>query len=393
MSGGSPAAGGVPADATNIYYVAPEGNDAAAGALDDPWATVTHAVSLATPGTLIYVRGGTYLQHPPIAIKAVSGTASAPIRVWAYQGETPVLDFNNGSDSRGIAITMSYWHVKGLIVQNAAQHGITVSVGSYVTIENCTTRYNGNMGLNIADGVSYATILNCDSYGNYDVASNGENADGFGAKYTLGPGNVFRGCRAWDNADDGWDLWGSTAAVRIEDCWAFRNGMNVINDPAFAGDGNGFKLGTTSDVNAKHVVVRCVSWDNRLGNGFEDNKNAAGVTFLNCTGYRNAKANFEAADVGPHVAKNNISLLPTTADNITAQVDSSNNSWNGLSVTGADFQSLDDSVAAGPRAPDGSLPVSAFLHLTTGSLLIDMGADVGLPYLGSAPDLGAFETR
>ena len=210
------------------------------------------------------------------------------------------------------------------------------------------------MGLSITDGVTCTTILNCDSYGNFDVESNGETADGFGAKYDLGPGNVFRGCRAWDNADDGWDLWGSTGAVRLEDCWAFRNGLNVIGDPAYAGDGNGFKLGTTADVNAHHVLVRCVAWDNRLGNGFEDNKNAAG--------YRNAKANFEAADVGPHVAA-------------------------------ADFRSLDDTIASGPRAPDGSLPVSDFLHLGPTSRLIDAGTDVGLAFLGAAPDLGAYEVR
>jgi hypothetical protein len=141
------------------------------------------------------------------------------------------------------------------------------------------------------------------------------------------------------------------------------------------------------------VLVRCVAWDNRLGNGFEDNKNAAGVTFFNCTGYRNAKANFEAADVGPHVVKNCLSYLGTSPDDITAQVDSSNNTWNGLATSAADFLSLDDAIASGPRALDGSLPVSGFLHLASTSRLIDAGTDVGLAFLGRAPDLGAYEAR
>ncbi len=31
------------------------------------------------------------------------------------------------------------------------------------------------------------------------------------------------------------------------------------------------------------------------------------------------------------------------------------------------------------------------MHLTSGSYLIDAGLNVGLPYNGAAPDLGAFE--
>jgi hypothetical protein len=37
------------------------------------------------------------------------------------------------------------------------------------------------------------------------------------------------------------------------------------------------------------------------------------------------------------------------------------------------------------------LPVLPFLHLTAQSPLIDKGTNVGLPYVGKAPDLGAFE--
>jgi hypothetical protein len=46
----------------------------------------------------------------------------------------------------------------------------------------------------------------------------------------------------------------------------------------------------------------------------------------------------------------------------------------------------------GSRQDDGSLPESNFLKLKEESDLIDAGTDVGLPFNGSAPDLGAFET-
>jgi hypothetical protein len=57
----------------------------------------------------------------------------------------------------------------------------------------------------------------------------------------------------------------------------------------------------------------------------------------------------------------------------------------------ADFVSLDLTPATSPRAADGGLPRLDLFRLKPGSALIDAGANVGLPYLGTAPDLGAFE--
>jgi chitinase len=62
-----------------------------------------------------------------------------------------------------------------------------------------------------------------------------------------------------------------------------------------------------------------------------------------------------------------------------------------VTVSAADFVSLDFSGATGQRNADGSLPTINFLKLAAGSNLIDKGVDVGLPYSGSAPDLGAYE--
>jgi hypothetical protein len=46
-----------------------------------------------------------------------------------------------------------------------------------------------------------------------------------------------------------------------------------------------------------------------------------------------------------------------------------------------------------PRKPDGSLPDVDYFKLINSSDLIDTGVDVGLPYNGSAPDIGAFESE
>jgi hypothetical protein len=82
-----------------------------------------------------------------------------------------------------------------------------------------------------------------------------------------------------------------------------------------------------------------------------------------------------------------------------------NNTWNlKLDLTEDDFESLDDpsmtvtgkdlsTIAGilGPRNADGSIPNVGFLKLKKGSRAIDKGEDLGFPFAGEAPDLGAFE--
>jgi pectate lyase len=72
--------------------------------------------------------------------------------------------------------------------------------------------------------------------------------------------------------------------------------------------------------------------------------------------------------------------------------DSANNSFTlGLKPTDKDFLSLDEKELLQPRQSDGAFPAVTFMHLTEGSALIDSGVDVGLPFHGAKPDLGAFE--
>jgi hypothetical protein len=271
-------------------------------------------------------------------------------------------------------------------------------------------------------GASYNLVLNCDSYLNYDPQNHGGNADGFGAKgptsctTCLGPGNVFRGCRSWYNSDDGFDLWWAHNAVRIENCWAWRNGNNIWGDPGpWAGNGVGIKLGQGPGA---HKIIHCMSYYNRLS-GFDLNRSNGdtevnGVYVYNCTGVNNQDNgnlnNFKFLNHTPptgavHTLRNNLSYLGST--NIGSQIDDENNSWNGFTVTGADFASLDPNFTAitnpntytnansvgidQPRGPDGELPKLKFLRLANTSSLIDAGIDVNVPFYGDAPDLGAFE--
>jgi hypothetical protein len=96
------------------------------------------------------------------------------------------------------------------------------------------------------------------------------------------------------------------------------------------------------------------------------------------------------------VLKNNISF-GNEKGNIWVHTDvktytHDHNTWDlTVTVNVADFMSLDTLQLWLPRKADGSLPDITFGKLTSTSNLRDKGVDVGLPFEGSAPDLGYYE--
>jgi hypothetical protein len=399
------------------YYISPGGSNGNAGSADAPWGTFNFAIGQLNAGDTLFVYGGTYELNSRVRFESEhAGTAADPIRIWAVPGESPVLDFASmsaawgSSSGRGIQIDggADWLHLKDLTIQNARDNGIWSGANNGI-FEHIITRWNGDSGLQLADFASHNLILNSDSYENYDPSANGENADGFAIKFAdLGPGNVVRGSRAWGNADDGWDMWESTlGGVLVEDSWAFDNGKIIplffekellelddldADGGNFNGDGNGFKLGQDG---GPHALNRVLAWENAV-RGIDLNRNGFGVTVNNSTVYNSGRNwDFDENDadtLNQHVLRNNISFAGSDSDRFFSGVDHSFNTWNGIAVSADDFLSLDDSIASGPRLPDGSLPISDFLRLRPDGNLIDAGLDVGLPYFGEAPDLGAFET-
>jgi len=258
-------------------------------------------------------------------------------------------------------------------------------------------------------------ILNCDAYRNWDYISEGGtggNTDGFGCHPQKGgTGNVFRGCRAWFNSDDGFDLIRAYESVLIENCWSFYNGYSTAFKSL--GDGNGFKSGgwgnsskeRLPEIIPMHTIRFCVAVRNKA-NGFYANHQIGGNYWYNNTAYLNG-TNFNMlnrlddnkTDVPGynHIMKNNLSFEPRTFE--TQHIDSvkcdvSFNSFTlPVKVLKSDFVSIDQSLLIAPRQADGSLPENGFLRLKASSDLIDKGIKSGFPYYGASPDLGAFEFR
>jgi hypothetical protein len=71
-------------------FVAPDGNDANAGTIDAPLATIEAAAKkLTANGGVIWVRGGTY--NTTVSLSNIIGTPVSPIIISAYADETPVF--------------------------------------------------------------------------------------------------------------------------------------------------------------------------------------------------------------------------------------------------------------------------------------------------------------
>jgi hypothetical protein len=377
-------------------FVSATGDDNNPGTIGLPLKSIPAALTKSQPGDTIFIRGDVFSLNTKISISK-NGNAGKMYYLFAYQNERPLLDFSsmaiNGSN-RGITLSGSYWHIKGIDIKGAGDNGMNVS-GSNNIIEFCSFYENHDTGLQLGGGASDNQIINCDSYFNSDPGQG--NADGFAPKLDVGTDNYFYGCRAWQNSDDGWDGYlrpSNDVSTTLENCWCFNNGYLADGSPS-SGNGNGFKMGGSDDKTLMHnfILKNCLAFDNRV-KGFDQNNNKGSMTLYNCSGYRNGT---------------NYSIITALDSNKTATVINSlalgnygslanfvvqeKNSWlSPFNVTNDDFVSIDTIGVRGPRNPDGSLPEISFMHLASGSDLIDAGVPVGLPYNGVAPDLGAFET-
>jgi hypothetical protein len=378
------------------YYVAPHGDDADPGSKSRPFATWQKGHDVAIAGDTIYLRGGVYRvsahRRQGVDMRGRRGKPGAPIRMWAYPGERPVLDcrgLSYDSGMYGILLEEDWWHFRGLTIRgvpeaNAQSNsaGMVAENVSHCIFESMEFSHNGGPGFGIAGESADNLIQNCDAHDNYDALGNGEDADGFHLAFTTptSTGNRFVGCRSWRNSDDGFDLWEAEGAVLIDNCWAFWNGcLPDSRTPASGGDGNGFKLGRNAR-GPRHVVQRCLAFEN-LHRGFDDNGATGPQDWLNNTAYANKQVNFMILGPYPYRLRNNLSYRGGGKDEINAAVDQANNSWTlPVTVTDADFASLKSAGCDGPRQPDGSLPNLEFLAPAKGSHLIGLGVAVRWPW-------------
>ncbi|MDE7440383.1 MAG: right-handed parallel beta-helix repeat-containing protein [Clostridia bacterium] len=378
----------------NVYYTAPDGTRDGDGTMEHPFNILDILSSTMDTklqaGDTLYVIPGTYKISTLIKIlrEDVKGTFNQYVRIVnaalereqsGYKGtETQaVLDFSAMrflSTNRGVEIDTDYIYWYGVDICGAGDNGLYIG-GSYNTVEYSEFYNNRDTGLQLGRSYnnynsifqwpSYNLVKNCTSHNNYDNETFGENADGFAAKLTVGYGNVFDGCIAYRNSDDGWDLYaktdsGNIGTVIMYNCVAFENGYleytrdecnslfptydetkayhtgeNSVNPYMTRdGDGNGFKLGG-SIMNGDVYLYNCLSYNNRM-HGVTDNSNPGYIKSTYVTSYNNSAM----VDMDGNVA-NEKNFDEHSNIDMSRQTYSYNAINNVLSVRDSKIQSLD----------------------------------------------------
>ena len=138
-------------------------------------------------------------------------------------------------------------------------------------------------------------MLNSDFHYNFEHVSRLTygNADGFAIGVNPNPdaGNTVRGGRWWNNSDDGFDLWHNEGKVIFDHCWAWHNGYRE-DGVTVGGNGNGFKLGSTSGdatTTVLRVLTNNLAFYNRMG-GFLGNGINCNAELYNNVAFRNGPA-------------------------------------------------------------------------------------------------------
>ncbi|MCC6258084.1 MAG: right-handed parallel beta-helix repeat-containing protein [Chitinophagaceae bacterium] len=402
------------------FYIATNGNNNNAGTFSQPWKSWEAVNGKLIPGDTVFIRGGYYRSEKGngagehCAFENLQGTAIQRVVITNYGIEAPVFNLDNisptNSDPTGLIIRdCQFLTLRGLRITGLKQKPSGEGVSRGIDLQNSPNNilefievdHIGGYGFILSNGSDNNYFLNCDAHHLDDRFTNDGGAWGNANGFQCTGGSTatnctFESCRAWWISDDGFDFYGVNGSFTLKNCWAFWNGYEPGTFTP-RGDGDGFKLGPGAG-GVHNTLLRslynCVSFENK-GSGFDQNNGDMRYRLYNNTSFKNGFYGYMWDYISPAPVqdfKNNVSFMdsnPRRGNETTG----SNNSWNGFTITAASFKSILSTGADGPRGVDGSLPVLDFLNPSANSILVNAGIDVGLPFTGSAPDLGAFESN
>jgi hypothetical protein len=173
------------------YYMAPSGSDAAAGTIGAPWASIQKFINTnPDPGDTLYLRGGNYTQsdggHTGEGVGDLIGTASQPITIRNYPGETPVFPDLPGAtitfrgNTTASTVAVNYVVLDGIrftgsspdddaviVIGNSGDLSETAYLVKNLTIRNCYFELAAGLASNdhavgLVHGCEYITVEDCE---------------------------------------------------------------------------------------------------------------------------------------------------------------------------------------------------------------------------------------
>ena len=270
-----------------VLNVAPDGH------------SLIDAISKAGPGSIINLADGTYFEGPIYIPATCSAEPGSPVTLRAeHPGRAIICPSVSSPKMPAMTLRASNWILDGLVFRGASSAGLFVC-GSNNVIKHCEACGNADTGILLcsfpgasrSDWPSFNRIEYCTSHDNCD--SSRTNADGFGAKLSIGKGNAFYDCKAFHNLDDGFDLYtkstiGRISPVLLERCEAAYNGWleGEVRPQGHFRAGCGFKTGGEG-VKVRHRIKQCSAHDNAR-DGFAFNSNPSCV-LSGCKAWNNGR--------------------------------------------------------------------------------------------------------
>ena len=234
----------VTASPNQTYYVAPSGDDANPGTLDQPWSTIHHSADTLVAGETVCIRNGVYREQ--VLTTRSGDPVDGYIVFSAYPGEKPVID---GTDvttgNNGFIINHDYIKLVGLEICNWPDDGILMCAAGYTEVQDCEVHDVGG-GIGAADGTHdfvFERVLahhftlygfdaspsdgadcyngvfsNCTAYTGRDPD---QNVDGFALGHGKQHGFMLSRCVAY-NVYDGFDMSAynvTLSSCSAHDCW------------------------------------------------------------------------------------------------------------------------------------------------------------------------------
>jgi parallel beta-helix repeat protein len=364
----------------NVYYVSTSGRDSNEGSIDSPWASLDHAIEIAQAGDTIMMRGGEYTTNEVWirGDRGMGGSNGQYLTIKSYPGEIASV-----GGSRWMDLEADFVRIEGLhfrmpysldvggegnqIVNNTfygpqPDYAAIMCGGTDNLIQGNRVEITGG-GSTLDHGIYLLSSTGITIRGNYISGFYGygihmydeDKGDHRPKPYEdiLIEGNIVVG----SPNRSGMILGAHDSTVSIDNV-VIRN--NVVHNNADAG------------ILIKYEPISNVQIYNNTIYG-----NASGITILTAIDHLEIVNNILASNRGGHIEISGNLANASITHNLYDQPDSVGS---GVSDSHPIF--------ANPSFVDAS---SGDFHLQAGSPAIDAGLDIGMPYNGIAPDLGAYE--
>lgn len=382
--------------AGDSYYVATNGSNANSGAFSTPWKSLAYAVTVATAGDTIFIRGGRYINHEVYVArtKGRGGRGGNYLTIKAYQNEQPIMDYG----SRRLIVWADYVRIEGLHFIMPWRCDI-FGKGNQV-INNIFTGEQPQYGAIETGGVD---VLIQGNYIQYD--DEGGNTQDHGIYLHAGKNIVVRGNTVSGSKGYGIHLYDEQKSPNPDDWVANPFSMEgyLIEDNIVMYSQSRSGLIIAKGRGGNYIDLRDITVRNNVFfRNYEFGiyiREGEDIKVENNTFYSNRLAPVFIREPSPEgvetaenitVVNNILSAQPGMNhifnSSYAQNIQLSNNLYNRtpmlVAVTPSTY------VVGDPKFVNESTQI--FL-LQLDSPAIDAGLDIGLPFSGKAPDIGAFE--